>query len=229
MGGGTGRRVVSGSSSTGAPTQQVLATAGLKPKKIRLLPEVPSQDLMAYRPSDRGATSARTDAVMAAAETTDDAVRRLREWNGDASTSASLEQVWEDHWLGSSAPEKLHPTRIRLRAKLTKRCATCNHTLIRPEAKASSTRYKIKVVAMDYLPALELGNRRRLKGVEGAFDRTSTSISGASSSQEDVERSVSRLNTLMSVRDVEEKEKLERPFTSGSTVSLYARELAPLR
>lgn len=196
---GRSSRVVSGSATAAA---QALATAGLKPKKVRLLPEMPSQDLTAYRTD----ASPRTAAVVA-----QDLGERLRGWSGEDSPNglASLDSVWEEPWLASTAPEQLVPMRTRLRAKLIKRCADCNHTLIRPESKASSTRYKIKVVAADYLPALEVGNRRRLRGIEGTIDR---------SSQEDMEKSVSRLNTLLSVRDSEERERLDRPLSAGSTV-----------
>ncbi|KAG9077363.1 hypothetical protein FS749_010762 [Ceratobasidium sp. UAMH 11750] len=35
------------------------------------------------------------------------------------------------------------------------RCATCRHILIKPEQKSQSVRYKIKLMAPNYLPALE--------------------------------------------------------------------------
>lgn len=43
-----------------------------------------------------------------------------------------------------------------LRSKRTKRCATCHHILARPEAKPSSVRFKIKLMAHNYLPTLRL-------------------------------------------------------------------------
>ena len=37
---------------------------------------------------------------------------------------------------------------------MSKRCPTCTHILIKPEQKAQSVRYKIKLVAANYLPAI---------------------------------------------------------------------------
>jgi hypothetical protein len=42
----------------------------------------------------------------------------------------------------------LRPERIHLRAKRTKRCRSCRQVLIKPEQKAISTRFKIKLMAM---------------------------------------------------------------------------------
>lgn len=51
---------------------------------------------------------------------------------------------------------KIHPQRIHLRIKRSKRCRTCRHILIKPEQKAQATRFKIKLVAMNYIPTLSL-------------------------------------------------------------------------
>jgi dynactin-4 len=48
----------------------------------------------------------------------------------------------------------LKPLRIPLHSKSSKRCPTCRHILIKPEQKAQSVRYKIKLVAANYLPAI---------------------------------------------------------------------------
>jgi len=45
--------------------------------------------------------------------------------------------------------------RIPLHSKKSKRCPTCRHILIKPEQKAQSVRYKIKLVAANYLPAIK--------------------------------------------------------------------------
>lgn len=50
----------------------------------------------------------------------------------------------------------LRPSRIPLRSKKTKRCSTCRHILIKPEQKAQSVRFKIKLVAANYLPAMSI-------------------------------------------------------------------------
>lgn len=41
-----------------------------------------------------------------------------------------------------------------MQAKKSKRCPSCRHILIKPEQKAQSVRYKIKLVAANYLPAI---------------------------------------------------------------------------
>ena len=51
----------------------------------------------------------------------------------------------------------LKPVRIPLHSKKSKRCLSCRHILIKPEQKAQSVRYKIKLVAANYLPAISVG------------------------------------------------------------------------
>jgi dynactin-4 len=53
------------------------------------------------------------------------------------------------------------PQRIPLQMKLTKRCPhpNCRHLLIQPDTK--TTRFKIKTVALNYIPIIEVGRRRR--------------------------------------------------------------------
>lgn len=48
----------------------------------------------------------------------------------------------------------MKPLRIPLHSKKSKRCPSCRHILIKPEQKAQSVRYKIKLVAANYLPAI---------------------------------------------------------------------------
>lgn len=50
----------------------------------------------------------------------------------------------------------LKPLRIPLHSKKSKRCPSCRHILIKPEQKAQSVRYKIKLVAANYLPAINV-------------------------------------------------------------------------
>jgi len=49
---------------------------------------------------------------------------------------------------------ELKPLRIPLHSKKTKRCPACRHILIKPEQKAQSVRFKIKLVAANYIPAM---------------------------------------------------------------------------
>ncbi|KAJ7078654.1 dynactin p62 family-domain-containing protein [Mycena epipterygia] len=67
---------------------------------------------------------------------------------------ASLEQRWVNSWSTSLQTADLKPLRIPLHSKRSKRCPACAHILIKPEQKAQSVRYKIKLVAANYLPAI---------------------------------------------------------------------------
>lgn len=49
--------------------------------------------------------------------------------------------------------------RTPLQAKRSKRCPVCKHILIKPEQKSSSTRFKIKLVAANYLPSVTVYRR----------------------------------------------------------------------
>lgn len=67
---------------------------------------------------------------------------------------ASLEQRWVNSWTTSLHANDLKPLRIPLHSKKSKRCPSCRHILIKPEQKAQSVRFKIKLVAANYLPAI---------------------------------------------------------------------------
>ncbi|KAF8635917.1 hypothetical protein AX15_000094 [Amanita polypyramis BW_CC] len=67
---------------------------------------------------------------------------------------ASLEQRWGNSWVTPLRTRDLKPLRIPLHSKRSKRCPICTHILIKPEQKAQSVRYKIKLVAANYLPAI---------------------------------------------------------------------------
>lgn len=67
---------------------------------------------------------------------------------------ASLDQRWESSWVSSMQTKDLKPIRIPLHSKRSKRCPACTHILIKPEQKSQSVRYKIKLVASNYLPGI---------------------------------------------------------------------------
>ncbi|KAI0297657.1 dynactin p62 family-domain-containing protein [Russula brevipes] len=79
-----------------------------------------------------------------------DFMRRLEE----VSQVAALSQRWTNSWTTTLRSSELKPLRIPLHSKKTKRCPTCRHILIKPEQKAQSVRFKIKLVAANYLPAM---------------------------------------------------------------------------
>lgn len=51
---------------------------------------------------------------------------------------------------------QLKPMPTPLRTKRSKRCATCKHILVKPELKVTSTRYRIKLIALNYIPFVSL-------------------------------------------------------------------------
>ncbi|TPX71689.1 hypothetical protein SpCBS45565_g00754 [Spizellomyces sp. 'palustris'] len=48
--------------------------------------------------------------------------------------------------------------RIQLRTKRSKRCRKCEHILVKPEQKAQSTRFKIKLMASQFIPTISIVN-----------------------------------------------------------------------
>ncbi|PPQ92843.1 hypothetical protein CVT25_004331 [Psilocybe cyanescens] len=72
----------------------------------------------------------------------------------DISQISTLEQRWVNSWATPLQTSELKPLRIPLHSKRSKRCPACTHILIKPEQKAQSVRYKIKLVAANYLPAI---------------------------------------------------------------------------
>jgi dynactin-4 len=102
-----------------------------------------------------------------------EAFKTERAWRGLLGIEedrAGMEMIWSKAWAGEGygnakyvlrdqsicelTSRSVLPERIRLQTKLTKRCpeASCRHLLIQPDTK--STRFKIKMVAMSYLPNL---------------------------------------------------------------------------
>ena len=71
---------------------------------------------------------------------------------------APVNSRWETSWAPTNSMRMvdLKPQRIPLHSKKSKRCPTCKHILIKPEQKAQSVRYKIKLVAANYLPNIEV-------------------------------------------------------------------------
>lgn len=61
--------------------------------------------------------------------------------------------------IGNPAARKaseLKPMPTQLRTKRSKRCAACKHILVKPELKVTSTRYRIKLMALNYVPYMSL-------------------------------------------------------------------------
>lgn len=56
----------------------------------------------------------------------------------------------------ATSVSELRPMPTLLRTKRSKRCAECKHILVKPEFKPTSTRYRIKLIALTYIPFITL-------------------------------------------------------------------------
>ncbi|MCJ1254795.1 hypothetical protein MMC24_002611 [Lignoscripta atroalba] len=76
------------------------------------------------------------------------AIQKLRElgWAGTTSVAQRAEQLHAPRFL-----DAVKPVPTLLRTKRSKRCRTCRHILVKPEAKVQSTRFRIKLVAVNYV------------------------------------------------------------------------------
>ncbi|KAF2275521.1 uncharacterized protein EI97DRAFT_494765 [Westerdykella ornata] len=83
-----------------------------------------------------------------------DTIERLRKegWNASVSPAQRLAQPNPNVRLAS----ELRPVATLLCTKRGKRCATCRHILSKPEAKITSTRYKIKLLALNHVPRISV-------------------------------------------------------------------------
>jgi dynactin-4 len=87
-----------------------------------------------------------------------------------ASGNAAIERIKKDGWgstlsqtqkLAQIDPhvqfdDQLRPTATLLCTKRSKRCRSCRHILSKPESKITSTRYKIKILALSHIPRLSI-------------------------------------------------------------------------
>ncbi|KAJ8080236.1 hypothetical protein PM082_017066 [Marasmius tenuissimus] len=104
----------------------------------------------------------------------------------DVSEIASLEQRWNSSWSQSIETRDLKPLRIPLHSKRSKRCPACTHILIKPEQKAQSVRFKIKLTAASYLPAIIVALPHRQQAL--AADSAKRSMAKSTSVPPDEDR-----------------------------------------
>lgn len=71
---------------------------------------------------------------------------------------SSLEQRWSSVSIADQPVRaaELRPNRVSLKSKLSKRCPACRHIVIKPDIKAASNRFKIKLVALNFLPEIQI-------------------------------------------------------------------------
>ncbi len=83
----------------------------------------------------------------------DQALQKLRieGWTGTASVAQRSKQRH-----ASMFADDLRPRPPLLRTKRSKRCRACRHLLVKPEQKVQSTRFRIRLVALNYIPTISL-------------------------------------------------------------------------
>lgn len=74
--------------------------------------------------------------------------------------------------------DELRPLAIPLRTKKSKRCRICRQILTRPEQKVSSTRYKIKLLAVSSIPQITLRSMSASQAPNRMFPMQSTTANG---------------------------------------------------
>ena len=81
------------------------------------------------------------------------AISRLRTegFHNTASADQREEQIHDAHFASD-----LWPVANMLRTKRSKRCKTCRHILSKPESKVSNTRFRIRLVALNYIPSITI-------------------------------------------------------------------------
>jgi dynactin-4 len=87
-----------------------------------------------------------------------------------ASDTAAIERLKKDGWSSTLSPaqklaqinphvqfeDELRPVATLLCTKRSKRCRSCRHILSKPESKITSTRYKIKLLALNHIPRISI-------------------------------------------------------------------------
>ncbi|KAE8539773.1 hypothetical protein D1P53_003710 [Cryptococcus gattii VGV] len=143
---------------------------------------------------------------------------------------APLDKRWDKSWECDRMSKSSLPQRIPLKTKLTKRCPepSCRHLLIQPDTK--SVRMKIKMVAINYLPILEIGRRRRRRRQRDVEQASFTASVEAHDERERERRRRERRRTrsgLAGMSDEHEEEHEEEepnsPLVAGET---YTYQLA---
>ncbi|KAJ5953218.1 hypothetical protein N7454_000114 [Penicillium verhagenii] len=91
-------------------------------------------------------------------------------WEGVASLEQRAQQSPDVRFV-----DELLPLPVLLRTKRAKRCKSCKHILVKPETKPQSTRFRIRLIALSYIPLPTL----RPLALAAPSSFTSTTVSSA--------------------------------------------------
>ncbi|RDW84525.1 hypothetical protein BP6252_02115 [Coleophoma cylindrospora] len=94
-----------------------------------------------------------TEGLQLAKVNADEDLAKLRRegWQGTVSKEQRCEQAHEPHFVSD-----LRPVAALLRTKRSKRCKSCRHILSKPESKVQNTRFRIRLLAMNYIPTITI-------------------------------------------------------------------------
>ncbi|KAL4896986.1 dynactin p62 family-domain-containing protein [Aspergillus ambiguus] len=102
-------------------------------------------------PVMREALTASEGLKVPAPDAEDSLIRRMVSpdcgWDGTASLAQRSSQPPDARFV-----EDLLPLPVLLRTKRSKRCKSCKHILVKPEFKPQSTRFRIRLIALSYIP-----------------------------------------------------------------------------
>lgn len=110
-----------------------------------------SKKLKSKPPVMREAQRASEGLSLPAADADDAVLKRLTSGECGWDDLASIDQ----RSFQSSAArfvDELLPLPVLLRTKRSKRCKSCKHILVKPEFKPQSTRFRIRLIALSYIP-----------------------------------------------------------------------------
>lgn len=82
-------------------------------------------------------------------------IQRLQN-EGWASTASIEQRSLQKHPSSIHFTSDLRPTPTLLRTKRNKRCRTCRHILVKPEPKVQNTRFRIRLLALNYIPSINV-------------------------------------------------------------------------
>ncbi|KAI4124103.1 MAG: hypothetical protein LQ341_007106, partial [Variospora aurantia] len=83
-----------------------------------------------------------------------DAIKKLCD-EGYSSTTTPTQRSEQIHAPCHFASD-LRPIPMLLRTKRANRCRACRHILVKPETKVESTRYRIRLIALNYVPTINI-------------------------------------------------------------------------
>ncbi|KAL8935345.1 MAG: hypothetical protein Q9216_005475 [Gyalolechia sp. 2 TL-2023] len=83
-----------------------------------------------------------------------DAINKLCT-EGYPSTTTPMQRAEQIH-TPCNFTSDLRPVPMLLRTKRASRCRTCRHILVKPEAKLENTRYRIRLIALNYVPTISI-------------------------------------------------------------------------